>query len=364
MKFKSKNSSDFFTGLIKKVDDYLAAKGGNKFGDAGTYAKSFFLLLLYCGCYVVLLTREFNIKVSIPVVIVMGLTAVMIVFNIVHDASHNVLFRNSKLNRAAAYLGDLMGMNSYIWNIRHNIQHHTFTNVSGGDVLLDNIPFIRVCPQQKKFSFHKYQVWYVPVLYMFYSIFWVFFIDINMFRQKNMGNYKNLTHSRQEWLKLFFFKSFYLFYMIIFPAFFIPLSIVLTGFLIYHVAAGMLLSLVVVLGHCVEGAEYVAPDENGVIQNSWMQHEWNATYDCNTNSKLLHWITGGLNTHIAHHLFPKLCYRHYYNVTKIIKEHCIEYDIRYPHYSLGKAIVSHFKFLDIQANGPDLSKVEINKNYN
>jgi linoleoyl-CoA desaturase len=283
---------------------------------------------------------------------IMGLSGVMIVFNIVHDASHNVLFKNRSVNRAVAYFGDLMGMNSYIWNIRHNIQHHTFTNVAGGDVLLDSIPFIRVSPQQKKFPIHKYQVWYVPFLYMFYSIFWVFFIDFNMFRQKQMGNYKNMHHSWQEWTKLILFKSFYLFYMIIFPAWIIniPLSTVLIGFLIYHIVAGILLSTVVVLGHCVEGAEYTSPDENGIIQNSFMQHEWNATYDCSTNSRLLHWITGGLNTHLAHHLFPKLCHCHYLAVTKIIKEHCAEHHVNYQHYSLGDAIISHFNFLKIQAN--------------
>jgi linoleoyl-CoA desaturase len=245
-----------------------------------------------------------------------------------------------------------MGMNSYIWNIRHNIQHHTFTNVAGGDVLLDSIPFIRVSPQQKKLAIHKYQVWYVPFLYMLYSIFWVFFIDFNMFKQKQMGNYKNMHHSWQEWTKLILFKSFYLFYMIIFPAWIIniPLSTVLTGFLIYHIVAGILLSTVVVLGHCVEGAEYTAPDEDGIIQNSFMQHEWNATYDCSTSSRLLHWITGGLNTHLAHHLFPKLCHCHYLDITKIIKEHCAEHNVNYQHYSLGDAVISHFNFLKIQAN--------------
>src|SRR6187200_2379185 len=130
----------------------------------------------------------------------------------------------------------------------------------------------------------------------------------------------------------------------------IPLLTVLVGFLIYHVVAGILLSTVVVLGHCVEGAEYSAPDKNGIIQNSFMQHEWNATYDCSTNSKVLHWITGGLNTHLAHHLFPKLCHCHYLAVTRIIKEHCAEHHVNYQHYSLGDAIISHFNFLKIQAN--------------
>lgn len=352
MKFKSKNDSDFFSELIKKVDIYLEKKGGNRFADRSIYIKGSLLISIYLSSYILLLSRSLDTGLSVLFVMIMGLAGVMIVFNIVHDASHNVLFKNKSFNKAAAYFGDLMGMNSYIWNIRHNIQHHTFTNVAGGDVLLDNIPFIRVCPQQKKLPMHKYQVWYVPFLYMFYSIFWVFFIDINMFRQKQMGNYKNISHSWQEWIKLILFKSFYLFYMIIFPAWIIniPFSNVLAGFLIYHMVAGILLSTVVVLGHCVEGAEYVAPDDNGVIQNSFMQHEWNATYDCSTDSKLLHWITGGLNTHIAHHLFPKLCHCHYLAVTKIIKEHCAEHQIDYPHYSLGDAIISHFNFLRIQAN--------------
>jgi len=352
MKFKSKNDSDFFSELIKKVDAYMEQKGNNRFADKSIYMKGSLLITLYISSYIFLLSGSLNTILSILFLMIMGLSGVMIVFNIVHDASHNVLFKNKSVNKALAYFGDLMGMNSYIWNIRHNIQHHTFTNVAGGDVLLDSIPFIRVCSQQKKLPMHKYQVWYVPFLYMFYSIFWVFFIDINMFRQKQMGNYKNMSHSWQEWTKLIFFKSFYLFYMIVFPVWIIniPLSNVLAGFLIYHMIAGVLLSTVVVLGHCVEGAEYTAPDENGIIQNSFLQHEWNATYDCSTNSTALHWITGGLNTHLAHHLFPKLCHCHYLAVTKIIKEHCAEHQIDYPHYSLGDAIISHFNFLKIQAN--------------
>jgi linoleoyl-CoA desaturase len=362
MKFKSKNNNDFFTTLSKKVDDYMETKDGNKFGNTHTHIKSLSLVLLYIGIYAILLTYDLNTGVSILLVAIMGLVAVMSVFNIVHDASHNVLFKNPSYNRMAAYLGDLMGMNSYIWNIRHNIQHHTFTNVVGSDVLLDNIPFIRVCAQQKKMAMHKYQAGYVVVMYMLYSVFWIFFIDLSMFRRKQMGNYKNMRHPWQEWLKLFLFKSFYIFYMIIIPAFIIdiPLSYVLTGFFIYHIAAGTLLSLVVVLGHCVEGAAYAEPDVNGIIQNSWMQHEWDSTYDCNTNTKWLHWITGGLNNHIAHHLFPKFCYRHYHAITQIIKQHCVEYGVNYPHYNLSKAIVSHFKFLNIQANAPDLSKPSIN----
>ena len=358
MKFKSKNSSDFFIVLAKKVENYIAKNNGNRFGNASIYFKGVLLVALYAGSYTALLTIHLKPYLSLLLAILMGISAVMIVFNIVHDASHNVLFKNPKYNRAAAYLGDIVGMNSYIWNIRHNMQHHAFTNVAGGDILIDNIPLMRISPYQRKYLIHRFQVLYVPLLYMVYSIFWVFFLDLNMFFRKTMANHNNIKHPWQEWVKLVFFKSFYIFYMVIVPAFIIhiPLTDVLFGFLFYHLAAGILLSSVVVLGHCVEGADYVSPDDNGIIQSSWMQHEWNTTYDCSTGSKVLHWISGGLNTHLAHHLFPKLCHHHYYEVTKIIRQHCLEHRVNYPHYSFGKAIVSHFRFLNIQANAADLTK--------
>lgn len=351
MKFQNKNNSLFFDELTKKVESYFVGKGGSRLADKSIFIKAAFLLIVYCSSYFLLLSGKLNDFFSVLLIMLMGAAAVMIVFNIVHDASHKVLFKNPVYNRLAAYLGDLVGMNSYMWNIRHNTLHHSFTNVAGGDILLDNIPLLRISPFQKKLWIHRFQAWYVPLLYAIYSIFWVFFLDFNFFIRKSMGNYKNLRHSRGEWIKLFFFKLFYVSYMILIPwlVMNIPIGIVLTGFLIYHVIAGILLSAAVVMGHCVEGPQYVAPDEKGIIHNSWMQHEWDTTSDFATDSRLVHWITGGLNTHLAHHLYPKICHCHYYNITKIIKEHCVRHQVHYPHHSFGKAIISHFRFLQIQA---------------
>ena len=352
MKFQNKNTDLFFDELNKKVAAHFTIKNIDRFANRGVLIKAVLLVLMYFGSYALLLSGKFNTTQSIILLVLMGITAVMIVFNIVHDASHKSLFKNQSLNKAVVYLGDLVGMNSYIWNIRHNMQHHSFTNIVGGDILLDNIPLLRVSPYQKKLWFHRFQSGYAPLLYAVYSIFWVFFLDLSFFLRKKMGNLKNIRHSRAEWLKLFSFKSVYIIYMIIIPWLIlkIPAGTVLTGFLIYHVAAGLLLSMVVVLGHCVEGPQYVAPDENDIIQNSWMQHEWDTTSDCATDSRIMHWITGGLNTHIAHHLFPKICHCHYYEITKIIKKHCAGNNVHYPHHNFVNAIISHFKFLNRQAN--------------
>jgi linoleoyl-CoA desaturase len=353
MKFTSKTNSVFFKELISKVDQYMGVKNGNRFGDHSIFIKAGLLISTYIICYGLLLSGKLNMGAAVLLVMLMGCIAVMIVFNIVHDASHHVLFKNPKYNKLAACLGDLVGMNSYIWDIRHNIQHHTFTNIAGGDILLDSIPLLRISPYQKKYWFHRYQVVYAPLLYALYSLFWVILLDISFFTRRQMGNLKNIRHPLREWVKLFFFKSLYISYMIIIPWMVTEMSLasVLMGFLLYHISAGMLLSLIVVLGHCVEGPHYVQPDEDGMIHNSWMQHEWDTTSDCATDSRLLHWISGGLNTHLAHHLFPKLCHCHYYEITRIIKSHCAEYNIHYPHYPFVSAIASHFRFLKKQAAG-------------
>jgi len=109
MKFKSKNDSDFFSELIKKVDDYMEKKGGNRFADSSIYMKGGFLITLYISSYILLLSGSLNTLLSILFVMIMGLSGVMIVFNIVHDASHNVLFKNKSLNRDSKFISCFFG---------------------------------------------------------------------------------------------------------------------------------------------------------------------------------------------------------------------------------------------------------------
>ncbi|MDO9376010.1 MAG: fatty acid desaturase [Ferruginibacter sp.] len=179
----------------------------------------------------------------------------MIVFNLVHDASHKAISKASWINKGICFLGDLVGINTYIWDIRHDIQHHTFTNVLGGDLIIESIPLIRPSPQQPYKTFHKYQVCYAPVFYMLYSFYWMFVIDFKLFFKKEICNLHNIRHPRGQWVILFSTKLFYLFYMLYCPWVFTApnFSSVVGYFFIMHCAAGLLLSFVAVLGHFVEG---------------------------------------------------------------------------------------------------------------
>jgi linoleoyl-CoA desaturase len=276
----------------------------------------------------------------------MGFSGVMIIFNLVHDASHHAVSNKRWLNKSLCYLGDLVGINTYIWNIRHNIQHHTFTNILGGDLIIENVPLIRLSPQQPHKSFHRFQVFYAPILYLFYSFYWMFVIDFKLFFRKDICNLHNIKHPPKEWFILFAAKIFYVFYMIGLPFLFtsIGLKKIIALFLIMHMAAGLLLSFVAVLGHFVEGTSFPEP-ENETIASSWSEHELEATIDFAPKSRIVNWITGGLNTHVAHHLFPSICHVHYYDLTKIIETYCSENNYQYKKDSLYGGLKSHFSYL-------------------
>ncbi|MDO9375333.1 MAG: fatty acid desaturase, partial [Ferruginibacter sp.] len=55
---------------------------------------------------------------------------------------------------------------------------------------------------------------------------------------------------------------------------------------------------------------------------------------------------GGLNFQIEHHLFPKVSHIHYPALSKIIKQTCVDFGIKYLEYpKMRHAIASHASYL-------------------
>ena len=345
MKFSRPNKNQFFTDLKLQVGNYFIQKKIDKYAKPFIVLKGTLLCLLYLSAYSCIYFST-NPVVLAPVYIVLGLSAVMIVFNLVHDASHGAISRIRWINKSICFIGDLVGINTYIWNIRHNVQHHSFTNVLGGDLIIDNIPIIRISPHQPYRPVHRFQVFYTPFFYALYSFYWMFVIDLRLFMKKDICNLHHLKHPLKEWIILILTKAFYITYMIVLPAMFTPLSLlsVIGYFFIMHFAAGMLLSIVAVLGHFVEGPSFPEAT-NGLIDNSWSEHELEATIDFAPKSKIVNWMTGGLNTHVADHLFPDVCHAHYYQITGIIEAYCRANNYPYKKETLAGALRSHYRFM-------------------
>ena len=78
----------------------------------------------------------------------------------------------------AAFSLNILGGSSFMWNVKHNIIHHAYTNVDGVDDDIDIQPWMRMSGTQKKYRLHKFQHFYFWVLYCLLYILWIFCIGL------------------------------------------------------------------------------------------------------------------------------------------------------------------------------------------
>lgn len=67
---------------------------------------------------------------------------------------------------------DLMGSSSLVWKHEHNIGHHQYTNTSQDPDATTAFPMLRYHPSQPWRSYHRYQHYYVWLLYPFIVYKW------------------------------------------------------------------------------------------------------------------------------------------------------------------------------------------------
>ncbi|WP_317235994.1 fatty acid desaturase family protein [Niabella hibiscisoli] len=118
----------------------------------------------------------------------LGLLTAAIGFNVMHDGAHGSFSNNTKVNMAAAYTLDLLGASSFMWNTKHNIVHHAYTNIGGVDDDIEAGILLRMAPHQKRHGFHKFQHMYFWLLYGLLYIAWVFYTDYKKYFRNKVGN--------------------------------------------------------------------------------------------------------------------------------------------------------------------------------
>jgi linoleoyl-CoA desaturase len=110
--------------------------------------------------------------------------------------------------------------------------------------------------------------------------------------------------------------------------------------------AGLILSIVFQLAHTVEETTFPVPNEAVQIENEWAIHQLETTANFATRNRVISWIVGGLNFQVEHHLFPKISHIHYPAISRIIRETCEEFNVRYIEYrKMTQALVSHASYL-------------------
>lgn len=343
-KFVNTGKTNFYQELKDRVNDYFARTKKPSTGNFGLYFKAGLLWSLYIALYIIMVFfTPVNTWVAILGCLAMGGLTAAIGFNVMHDGGHGSFSNNKIWNKIAAYSVNALGASGIMWNNKHNIIHHTYTNIDGIDDDIEIKPMLRMCASQKKYFIHRFQHIYVWFLYTLLLLVWVFESDYRKYFKKRVGTVPIKKMSLWDHFAFWIAKAGYAFMMIALPIWLVGFLPWLVGFLIIAMSAGFILSIVFQLAHTVEHTSFPTPsaDANS-IENEWAIHQIETTANFATRNKLISWLVGGLNFQIEHHLFPKVSHIHYPAISKIIKKTCEEYGIRYIEFRhMRHAIVSH-----------------------
>ena len=177
IKFNNNNNNSLFSNSLKsRVNDYFKMSSKDKSGGLSIKLKAVILLALLLVLYLILVFIQPHFIISIFLCILLGQNLATIGFNIMHDAGHNTFSTNVKLNNVLSYSLNLMGGNIFFWKLKHNIAHHTYTNIEGEDHDIE-IKFMRIHPDQELKKFHRFQRYYFILLYSVSYLAWIFFQD-------------------------------------------------------------------------------------------------------------------------------------------------------------------------------------------
>lgn len=337
----------FHTELKKRINEYFQQTGQSTAGNYKLWSKALTLLALYILLYIHLVFFTPAIALSIIECIAFGLVTAAIGFNIMHDGAHGSFSKNPLLNKMAAVTLCFLGGSHFMWNMKHNVIHHAYTNIDGIDDDIDAKPWLRMASTQKKYKMHRYQHWYFWFFYSLLYLYWIFFSDFKKYFAKKIGDVPLKKMELKDHFYFWFYKALSYSTLIVIPIIFVGLVPAITGFLISTLVAGFILSIVFQLAHTVEHTSFPLANENtGKIEDEWAIHQLKTTANFATKNRFLSWCVGGLNFQIEHHLFPKISHIHYPAISSIIKQACAEYNIQYVEYKrMHHAVFSHVTFL-------------------
>src|SRR5579863_4061807 len=128
--FNNSNNT-FFQSVKRSADAYFTRENLKRTGNWKLYLKAWILIPTAVGIYLFLLLGQYGSRPGILASTLFGLTLVCIAFNVMHDACHGSFSQKKWLNSIMGLTMNALGSNAFIWKIKHNIIHHTFTNIDG-----------------------------------------------------------------------------------------------------------------------------------------------------------------------------------------------------------------------------------------
>lgn len=282
----------------------------------------------------------------------MGIMLVLIFSNLIHELCHGNIFRSARSNAIAYHIFDLLGANSFIWKQRHLLLHHRYPNVNGWDADVEQRGPIAVFPNEPVKKIHRFQHRYVFLLYPLFLLNWLLVRDFrDYFFSKNRTIMKAVTIPPAEYIKLFFFKAFFLAMTIVLPWLYTEYTFlqVFIAFLVFIITASLMAMLILLTPHINSGNEFPTINKQGEIPISWLHHQLIVTNDISTCNWFTRNVLGNFNFHVAHHIFPRISSVYAPEVTAEVEFFLLVHNLPYRTYSLGRSFRMHYQLIKANA---------------
>jgi linoleoyl-CoA desaturase len=323
---------DFSETLKRRVNAHFRTKNISPKGNFWMYLKAITLLITYISSFLIIILLPLGPGLGSLMAILMGIGEAGIGMSVMHDAAHGAFSKRKWVNSLFASSMFILGSNVFNWKIQHNLLHHTYTNIYGFDQDIATKAGIRLCDHAPLRKYNRFQFIYAFLLYGLMTISKLF-SDINQLLAFNRSGItkEQKRNGKKEIIVLVISKIVYFAILIVLPILVSPFSWwqVLIGFLLMHLTAGIIMSVIFQMAHVVEGSEQPLPDKAGIIHHEWLVHQLRTTANFAPKNSVLNWYVGGLNFQIEHHLFSNICHIHYRKIAPIVQQTALEFGYVY-----------------------------------
>lgn len=339
----------FYTELRTRINSYFEENSITRFADWRMNLKTVILLVIWATFYGLIISNLFRSYDIIIFQVLFHWLSFAVWLGIAHDAIHNAYTKNKTLNKLLLFSGDLVGVSSYVMDFNHARAHHSAVNVPIHDVSIDEYKLFRFHPKRPLKWYHKWQHIYINIFYCIPTLFKLLIFDYLSLMKKYIGAVKVKKTPISALLYLTLVKIGVVYLTLILPLSILdaPDSIIITGFLLGHLASGITLSLIFQITHLCDFSKFNSADlESGNLENSFAIHVIENTSTFAPDNLFITYFSGGLNHHTIHHLFPEVCQIHFPALTKILQKTAKEYGIPFKVYpTFWEALKSHYSLL-------------------
>jgi linoleoyl-CoA desaturase len=341
-----KANGEFWKVLRARVDEHFADRPRRD--DPRLYRKAVIISIWFVGSYVLLLGIQLG-WLQLLLCFSFALAASAMGFNIFHDSNHGSFSSNKCVNLVVSGLtATALGAGRHFWCYKHNVLHHTFTNIFEWDDDIESRGFLRQSPRQPWLPRFRNQHIFFVAIYSVATLEWFFVRDFVEYLKMRINPYQPLSPlSKIEKLEFWLSKAGYYAIFVFLPFAILPADRVVIGLLVFHVTFALSLSLIFQLAHVIEKSDFPEPfGHPAILEEEWAAHEMRTTANFAVHNRLLRWFAGGLNFQIEHHLFPHISHTHYPDISDIVRNTAREFNLPYHLYDTYLDVVkSHYRLL-------------------